>query len=40
MYEGAAVMSGSAGGVQAHFSFGVEPSIYVHCYAHELNLVL
>lgn len=39
-YDGAAVMSGSIGGVQAHFRRLHPEAIYVHCYAHELNLVL
>ena len=39
-YDGAAVMSGSTGGVQAHFRRFHPEAIYVHCYAHELNLVL
>ncbi|XP_065805213.1 zinc finger MYM-type protein 1-like [Labrus bergylta] len=33
-------MSGSTGGVQAHFRRLHPEAIYVHCYAHELNLVL
>ncbi|KAK0156562.1 Zinc finger MYM-type protein 1 [Merluccius polli] len=39
-YDGAAVMSGSTGGVQTHFRRFHPEAIYVHCYAHELNLVL
>ena len=39
-YDGAAVMSGSTGGVQVHFRRLHPEAIYVHCYAHELNLVL
>lgn len=39
-YDGAAVMSGAVGGVQAHFQKKHPEAIYVHCYAHELNLVL
>uniref|UniRef100_A0A8C6LXF4 DUF4371 domain-containing protein n=1 Tax=Nothobranchius furzeri TaxID=105023 RepID=A0A8C6LXF4_NOTFU len=39
-YDGAAVMSGTTGGVQAHFRRLHPESIYVHCYAHKLNLVL
>ncbi|XP_039858034.1 zinc finger MYM-type protein 1-like [Simochromis diagramma] len=39
-YDGAAVMSGSTGGVQAHFRRLHPEAIYVHCYAHQLNLVL
>lgn len=39
-YDGAAVMSRTTGGVQARFR-GLHPeAIYIHCYAHELNLVL
>ncbi|ROI15900.1 Zinc finger MYM-type protein 1 [Anabarilius grahami] len=39
-YDGAAVMSGAAGGVQSLFREKHPEAIYVHCYAHELNLVL
>lgn len=39
-YDGAAVMSGSKGDVQAHFRVLHPEAKYVHCYAHELNLVL
>ena len=39
-YDGAAVMSGAVGGVQAHFRKKHPEAMYVHCYAHELNLVL
>uniref|UniRef100_A0A3P8QGE1 HAT C-terminal dimerisation domain-containing protein n=1 Tax=Astatotilapia calliptera TaxID=8154 RepID=A0A3P8QGE1_ASTCA len=39
-YDGAAIMSGSTGGVQAHFRRLHPEAIYVHCYAHQLNLVL
>uniref|UniRef100_A0A4W5QK15 DUF4371 domain-containing protein n=1 Tax=Hucho hucho TaxID=62062 RepID=A0A4W5QK15_9TELE len=39
-YDGAAVTSGSKVGVQAHFRVLHPEAIYVHCYAHELNLVL
>lgn len=39
-YDGAVVISGSKGGVQAHFRVLHPEAIYVHCYAHELNLVL
>nr|XP_013768387.1 PREDICTED: zinc finger MYM-type protein 1-like [Pundamilia nyererei] len=39
-YDGAAVMSGSTGGVQAHFRRLHPEAIYVHCYAYQLNLVL
>uniref|UniRef100_A0A3Q2D0G0 HAT C-terminal dimerisation domain-containing protein n=1 Tax=Cyprinodon variegatus TaxID=28743 RepID=A0A3Q2D0G0_CYPVA len=39
-YDGAAVMSGPTGGVQARFRVLHPEAIYIHCYAHELNLVL
>lgn len=39
-YDGAAVMSGAVGGVQARFKTNHPEAIYVHCYAHQLNLVL
>lgn len=39
-YDGAAVMSGLVGGVQALFRQKHPEAAYVHCYAHELNLVL
>lgn len=39
-YDGASVMSGSTAGVQARFREHHPKAIYVHCYAHELNLVL
>ncbi|KAM8972044.1 zinc finger MYM-type protein 1-like [Pelodytes ibericus] len=39
-YDGAAVMSGASGGVQAKFKKYHPEAIYVHCYAHELNLIL
>ncbi len=39
-YDGAAVMSGVTGGVLSHFRKQHPEAIYVHCYAHELNLVL
>lgn len=39
-YDGAAVMSGSVGGVQACFREQHSEAVYVHCYAHKLNLVL
>ncbi|XP_069502501.1 zinc finger MYM-type protein 1-like [Ambystoma mexicanum] len=39
-YDGAAVMSGVSGGVQAKSRKYHPEGIYVHCYAHELNLVL
>ncbi|XP_041636020.1 uncharacterized protein LOC121504971 [Cheilinus undulatus] len=37
-YGGAAVMSGAVGGVQAKFSVKHPEAIYVHCYAHQLDL--
>lgn len=39
-YDGAAVMSGAAGGVQSLFRERHPEVIYVHCYAHELSHVL
>lgn len=39
-YDGVTVMSGPVGGVQAHFRKQHLEVIYVHCYVHELNLVL
>ncbi|MGH0116152.1 UNVERIFIED_CONTAM: hypothetical protein FKN15_074793 [Acipenser sinensis] len=39
-YDGASVMSGASGGVQAKFQKYHPEAIYVDCYAHELNLVL
>lgn len=39
-YDGASVMSGAVGGVQARFREKHPEAVYVHCYAHELNLVL
>ena len=40
-YDGASVMSGSAGGVQALVSSSVgRKVIYVHCFAHRLHLVV
>ncbi|KAL4006300.1 gamma-tubulin complex component 4 [Sarotherodon galilaeus] len=39
-YDGAAVMSGSIGGVQAHFRRLHPEAIYVHFFTHQLNLVL
>lgn len=38
--NGASVMSGPVRGVQAHFRGKHPKAVYVHCYAHELNLVL
>lgn len=39
-YDGASVMSGQSAGVQAKIKDDVEWAIYVHCYAHRLNLVV
>ncbi|XP_076373039.1 uncharacterized protein LOC143257899 [Tachypleus tridentatus] len=39
-YDGAAVMSGHISGVQDRFRREVSQAVYVHCYAHKLNLVL
>lgn len=39
-YDGAAVMSGSSNGVQAIVKQTYEHAAYVHCYAHQLNLVM
>ena len=39
-YDGAAVMSGSTAGVQEKFWHEVPQAVYVHCFAHRLNLVL
>lgn len=39
-YDGASVMSGAVGGVQTKFREKHPMAIYVHCYAHQLNLVL
>lgn len=39
-YDGAAVMSGNANGVQAIFQREVPQAIYTHCYNHRLNLVI
>ena len=39
-YDGASVMSGSVSGVQARFREKHPEAVYIHCYAHELNLVL
>ncbi len=39
-YDGAAVMSGAVGGVQTRFKTKHPEAIYVHCYAHQLSLVL
>ena len=39
-YDGAAVMSGSHGGVQTLMQDSFPYAKYVHCYAHQLNLVI
>ena len=39
-YDGAAVMSGSIGGVQTLVRSDYPNAHYVHCYAHQFNLVL
>lgn len=39
-YDGASVMAGSSGGVQAIVKKHFPKAEYVHCYAHQLNLVL
>lgn len=39
-YDGASVMSGSSNGVQAIIKKTYEHAAYVHCYAHQLNLVM
>ena len=39
-YDGASVMSGCNSGVQALITEKYPQAIYVHCYAHRLNLVL
>jgi hypothetical protein len=39
-YDGAAVMSGEKGGVQALVKAQCNQAIFVHCYAHKLSLVL
>lgn len=39
-YDGAAVMSGKVAGLQERFRKEHELAVYVHCYAHRLNLVL
>lgn len=40
LYDGAFVMSGAVGRVQARFRVNHPEAIYVHCYTHQLNLVL
>lgn len=39
-YDGASVMSGQLSGVAKRFSNHVKEALYVHCFAHRLNLVL
>lgn len=39
-YDGAAVMSGAVGGVQARFRECHPEAEYLHCHVHQLNLVL
>lgn len=39
-YDGASVMAGSSGGVQAIVKSTYPNAEYVHCYAHQLNLVM
>ena len=39
-YDGASVMSGQYSGVQQRLKAVAPYAIYVHCYAHTLNLVL
>lgn len=39
-YDGASVMSGSSGGVQAIVKQQYPNAEYVHCHAHKLNLVM
>ena len=39
-YDGASVMSGHCSGVQQRIKTVAPQAIYVHCYAHCLNLVL
>lgn len=39
-YDGASVMSGWATGVQARIRENAPNAVYIHCYAHRLNLVL
>uniref|UniRef100_A0A1X7TFT3 DUF4371 domain-containing protein n=1 Tax=Amphimedon queenslandica TaxID=400682 RepID=A0A1X7TFT3_AMPQE len=38
-YDGASVMSGQYNGVQAKIKEFAPQAIYIHCYAHVLNLV-
>ncbi|XP_063231899.1 zinc finger MYM-type protein 1-like [Bacillus rossius redtenbacheri] len=39
-YDGAAVMAGEHGGLQTKLRAVCDQAIFVHCYAHKLNLVL
>lgn len=39
-YDGAAVMSGDKGGLQAIVKVTHKHALFVHCYAHKMNLVL
>jgi len=39
-YDGASVMSGNTNGVQAKIKLHYPNVNYVHCYAHQLNLVM
>ena len=39
-YDGASVMSGQCSGVQQHIKNEASQAMYIHCYAHCLNLVL
>ena len=39
-YDGAAVMSGKCSGVQERLRQAAPYAVYIHCYAHTLNLVL
>lgn len=39
-YDGASVMSGSQSGVQSLIKNEYKYAFYVHCYAHQLNLIL
>ena len=39
-YDGASCMSGQRGGVQALVKSHCPNALFIHCYAHKLNLVL
>lgn len=39
-YDGASVMSGNSNGVQKIVRYMYPYAYYVHCYAHQLNLIL